>query len=1158
MTTHLSEDDRWRILRSYFRKYGVTRHHFEGYEKFMFESLRQIILENSTQTWRSKSARQVHELHFTGTHILKPNIRESNGIVHDITPYEARMRSLHYSCPVMVDLKHVVRQYGTEKLSGDDFEETVHTMLSVPLCKIPCLVGSRLCALRGKEVQNECPSDTGGYFIINGLEKCLIPQLKLRVNKAFVFAGTKSSKYRFTCEIRSCSHTKYRSTSTLKIVATNRLYKQGAPRISVILPFLSRGSQPLEISLPDMFLALGVEREDALGVVFPGDGFAPLSAEARRIIEVQFEEESQPKNTRDKILQWLGSTGTREPTAAKQKQYIGHILRSETLPHVGIDSLPETMRKKAYNLGQYLCRLASVFCGDAPADDRDSYEHKRLDGPGSLLSVLFRQLYRNMLKSIRSSVARALENKKRVSITHYINSSKLTNSLAFHFATGSWSLKSKTVSTGVVQVLSRMSYLSTVSHLQRLGTPLNKETKSTKPRQLNLADWGINCACESPEGGSCGLVKNLAYLCHISTGCDLELVEGDVARLPGVLPFTEDAVRGNRGCVPLYINGKISGVVKKRSVDAVERRLRRLKRSLDLPFDATIVRRLGGIHVSVDQGRCVRPLFVVSECARVPGILDKYKRYPSVNVWQELLVEGCIEFVDKEQELGFLTVALDPDMVRRNRGRVRYTHMEIHPTAIFGITALLQPFPEHNQGPRNVYNAAMSKQGISLPMYSFRHRVDTHLFTLDYPSKPLVRTQGNSIGSHDALPNGMNCVVAVGTWGGHNQEDSVLVNQAALDRGLGAVTYYRTFRDDCSSTADEIFEKPPSFSQNLIDSGDYSKLEADGFPRVGAVVGPDDVIIGKSSIVSELEDDGKTHRLVKRCCSTVLREKDGRGVVDQVIVTTNSHGKSAVKIKIRYARRPQMGDKLASRHSQKGTIGMIYPASDFPVCERTGMVPDLIINPCCLPSRMTVAHLLETCFSKVCAIRGEFGDGTAFQKGTSVESVTSSLEQLGFQRHGEETMRSGLTGERMRGTFFVGPIHYMRLRHQVQDKVHSRSRGIKSLLCRQPMEGRARGGGLRMGEMERDCLINHGCAEVVRDRLFMQSDYYEAPVCAHCGYLAVPKSSAKFGRSLYGERDRCLRCGPKADVRMLPLPYATKLCIQELEALHIGMRIRMK
>lgn len=452
------------------------------------------------------------------------------------------------------------------------------------------------------------------------------------------------------------------------------------------------------------------------------------------------------------------------------------------------------------------------------------------------------------------------------------------------------------VLTGHVQILNRLSYISTASHLQRLGTPLTKESKSVEPRMLHHTEYGITCCVESPEGASCGIVVNLCCLAYISLGTDFESVREIVVGIHGVLEFSEALLQQHDRIQPLYIDGKIVGLITSDEVASVVGSLRAMKQNMDLPFDASIQNLKEGVHLWVEQGRMLRPLLVCSELSRLPNVLESWSDV--VNLWDHLLESGIIEYVQKDEELQCCQVATrardildDP-----NAG---YTHMELDPAAsLFGIAALLQPYSDRNQAPRDIYNAAMMKQAITVPLLSYRRRADMHMYVLDYSSQSIVRTRAHDLNGHKQLPQGMTCILGVGSYGGFNQEDSVIAKRSSIERGFSRVTYFRVYKEDLSNGSDDRFEKPNEWTMNLRDSSDYSQLDDDGFISVGAIVRKNTVLIGKVSVVSEIGPNGK-HRLVKRDQSIIQKENE-TGVVEQVIFTKNCYGRLAVKVKIRY------------------------------------------------------------------------------------------------------------------------------------------------------------------------------------------------------------------------------------------------------------------
>lgn len=488
------------------------------------------------------------------------------------------------------------------------------------------------------------------------------------------------------------------------------------------------------------------------------------------------------------------------------------------------------------------------------------------------------------------------------------------------------------------------------------------------------------------------------------------------------------------------------------------------------------------------------------------------------------------------------------DARKNTAAQKEYTHCEINPSMIFGICASIIPFPDHNQSPRNTYQSAMGKQAMGVYMTNFTVRMDTLAHVLCYPQKPLVVTHPIKYLRFRELPAGQNAIVAIMCYSGFNQEDSVIMNQSSVDRGLFRSVFYRSYsceeKKQPFGGCDE-FEKPQQETTRNMKRANYDKLDPDGFIAPGEFVTGDDIIIGRTTPLAEGEETQPGARHTKRDSSIGLRPSE-TGVVDSVMLTTNGDGYKFAKVKVRSERIPQVGDKFASRHGQKGTIGMLYRQEDMPF-NVDGIAPDIIVNPHAIPSRMTIGHLVECLLGKVAANTGDEAMATPFIVDQTVTKISGMLHNCGFQKHANETMYNGYTGRELATQIFLGPTYYQRLKHMVDDKIHSRQRGRLQILTRQPVEGRAREGGLRFGEMERDCMISHGAAQFLREALLDRSDKYSTHVCNQCGLLAI----ANLRQLKY----ECRGCKNKTDISQIDMPYACKLLFQELMAMSIAPRM---
>ena len=1139
-----TEKDVWFLLWSYFKEYGFVRHQLESYDHFTHSVLHSIIHESPEL--RVRQGDEEHVVTLCNVSVRRPTTEDSDGVERELMPHMARLRGLTYASAVLVDVVHDIRP-----AEGHEGPTERRIYRETCLCHLPTMLGSRCCHTYAAESPFECRLDQGGYFIVSGNEKMLIPQEKLHHNVPYVFAVKQPSRYALQCEMRSCHERKLRSTSSLYLHLTNG--KRGAvPEILASLPFLTT-----QISLRQLFALLGVsERARVLRLVV-GDA---RDGGVYRLLHAVLGNDLATVEPLAAVLEEVGLEGTKEPTTERRARYIDHIVNCEVLPHEGLVRTPEVLRAKATFLGIMVRRMLRVHLGDGQCDDRDHMATKRVDCAGTQFGLLFRQLFRSVTRSLSVQLARTAAAGK-MSVTHVgrlVAGKKITQAFRYGLSTGNWGIHStrgNTAQHGIAQQLTRMTSITTLAQLRKLSTPVAKETKNPKPRQLHPTTWGLICPMDTPEGAACGLTKSLALMAHVRVGTysvcvreQLDALRADDGPIGRALRPLAREEEGGEDAIVVLVNGCIYGFVARAAAPALLAELRRLRCALAIPFDASLFLDADALIVETDAGCLLRPLLRVDRLHLLSETLRSIP--PGDSVMMRLVAAGVVEYVDKMEEHA-CRVALSP-LREPEEGWAAFTHCEIDPSLIVGVCGGSIPFADYNQSPRNTYQSAMMKQALGVYALSYPMRMDTNTHILVAPQRPLVTTRLDAlVGASDA-PAGVNAIVAIMCYTGQNQEDSVIINRAALGRGMFRSVKFQCFRDvehQNGGTDAERFENVGKLS-NVIGrtTADYSKLEADGLVAVGSVVKPNDVLLSKTIMTTEVGEG--TRRTVKRDHSTVLRHD--KGTVDAVLRVVNPDGTHMARVRVRDTRTPQVGDKFSSRMGQKGVVGSALPQEDMPYTA-DGLTPDIIMNPHAVPSRMTIGQILETLEGILCSLTGERGDGTMF-RGTSVEYLCERLKQAGYDEQGRVTLYNGFTGEAFPAKVFVGPTYYQRLRHMAADKYHGRSRGPVNLLSRQPTEGRSREGGLRFGEMEKDCVIAHGAAEFLKDRLLDNSDPSTLTLCRACGLPAQPSMRNSH---LYRKVGYCKACDREDTVCQMQVPFAFRLLVQELAAMNVAIRFEI-
>jgi DNA-directed RNA polymerase II subunit RPB2 len=1529
------------VIDTYYKIPNVmVKHHINSFDNFIDNQIYEILEEyNSSQKnvihaeYDKDSERYKLEYHikFGKIYISKPVIQESQTVVRQMYPNDARLKNLTYSSTLKVDIYHKLVEYQQGSDVPKDTEFT--PLLQHPIGKIPIMLQSKYCVLsdvtnKTKQEMGEDMYDYGGYFIVNGNEKVIIMQEKKADNIAFVFKfGKGVNKYSHKCEISS--------------VAENNLFQTKSTEVKIMAKEGTIGRtikvkiQQMRQELPlfVVFRALGIisDKEICELILYniSGEEASTYMEYLRPSIE-----EAAPIQNMQTALEYASKYIM---LSANQKNfhqnnkfklwYTQDIIREEFLPHVG-----KNLRKKAFFLGYMVNKMLNtvIINNDDIYDDRDSFLNKRVETTGGLMASLFRSNFKKMMRDVENQAKLELSKRRfddlASGLAKKIKKSTIDSGLKYGLSTGNWGLKNQSNKKGIAQVLNRLSYLGFLSHLRRIQAPIDKTLKNTAPRKLHNTQWGKICPAESPEGQSIGIVKNMSLTTYITTPSSSEPVRAYLQELE--VKLIDDIKPSDiyRNC-KILVNGDWIGIHFEPHILIKSlyeyRRIGKINIFTSISWDV----KENEMNIFTDGGRLSRPLFIVEDNQLVIKDDAIAKLKSNDLTWEDLLVSkdgsSCMEYIDvHEENTSMISQCINHLKINKRTDDkfYKYTHCEIDPTLIFGIVASVIPLIERNQAPRVLFYCAQAKQGIGIYATNFENRLDTMGHVLYYPQCPLVSTNNSNYINFNELPSGQNVIVAIASHTGYNQEDSIIINQSSLDRGLFVSSYFRTYfakeQKNSSTLEEEKFCKPQKYNPNgtirtnLMKQGaSYDKLEENGFVKEGTRVNDGDVIIGKCIPLKTTSDDDAKYR----DASTSVKPNES-GIVDKVYIDKDGEGFKFAKVRVRTERIPQIGDKYAcytpdhdvlttdgwipineittdhkvaslvdgkrlkyvnpietmeydcdedvyevntnsvslkvtknhrmwmgnrdgkkygiktaeecygkrwkfmknceewipdftngypkelkvdregkhvthfliynddgtvehefeinawltffgiwmaegcvtgggvriaaqkdrvknelkriepilnwswsichdkkekndwaswrlhikliteymkilsvgavnkqlpkwvwyltkeqskiliegmecgdghimkngtprydtssikladdyqrlclhagfsankylkyaaghesycaprdeifkstadawrltritkqnnpilnknisaktgegrndeythytgkvyccqvlddgiiyvrrggnpvwcgnSRHGQKGTCGITYTQEDMPF-NKDGITPDIIINPHAIPSRMTIGQLIECIMGKVGAISGCGVDGTPFTKIDADDIADILQNQCNMERYGNEVLYNGRTGEQIYSDIFMGPTYYHRLKHMVEDKMHSRSTGPYQLLTRQPAEGRARAGGLRIGEMERDAMLSHGTVQFLKERMFDTSDKYFVYICKKSGMIAAVNPSKDIYKSLYSDN--------ATDFDKVQIPYATKLFIQELMTMGITTRL---
>ena len=1181
----------WNVIDTFFRdtNYYKSQHQIDSYDEFLFSKqngIENIIKrENPFILYKGENPSSgdfAYEIRIyygerlnedgdiiEGTDnifISSPAIYD-DGKLSEMLPNDARLRNLTYKSTIFCNIGiHFIFHKASKSLSN-----VVKNFEKVNIGSIPIMIHSKTCILHNLDSiklseLGECPYDQGGYFIINGKEKVILSQEK-KVNNILYINTSTEDNILLEGNIKSISNEGFQSSRTnlISFIENKIRKKMGSEIITRIEKSFNIRILGFDVHVPIiiLFRALGYETDkQILSLIIYDTDNPELRSKLIQLI-IPSIKASQPIYTQKAAYKFLSLN-----TKGKENFNVYDILNNNLFPNYGSDN-----KAKCIYLGYIIRKLLLTHIGVFPKTDRDSYINKRVDLPGSLLLELYRELWgkykRNTSLKIDAEYKINFESLQNIDISDIINEynvnkvfdnkimETITKSFGARFGTGISSRQ------GIVQDLNRNVMLGTLSHIRRLSTPLPSGSKTIGPRKLHNSQWGFVCPSESPDGGNVGIINHLTIVARVTNniyeeGVYESLLDAELIELDSVV--SEDFYKLTK----IFLNGKLIGLHSKPQWLLKYMKLLKLNSFINITTSISWNIQMNEFHIFTDSGRIIRPIFNLKTDKRgkkynelisgdisylehwsksIHGYLyksinnlsfsdSKYYR-DELNKLKEtnkdyinFLEENAsvIEYIDSIESENSL-IAKDINTFEN-----RHTHCEIHSSLILSAISLNIPFPEHSQYPRNVFSCQQTKQAVGVYSSAYNTRFETFAHILYYPQRPIVTTRYKKYTDVDKLPYGINAVVAIASYTGYNQEDAVILNKSSVDRGMFKSLYFRSYEDSEEIIkGKKVYFGNPSLEKNIhkLELGKYEKLDDNGFIREGTYINDDDIIISKCK--KEIKNGQEITRILGK-----KPNFGSSGIVDKVVVTKNKEGLRTSKVRVRKEKVAGIGDKFASRCGQKGMCGMVIPSADMPFTKE-GIVPDIIINPHAIPSRMTVNQLLEVILGKSACLSGYLGDATPFQN-NDITEFSKVLEGFNYEKNGEEVMYSGKTGEQIKTSIFIGPTYYQRLKIMVADKMHSRATGKNNYLVRQPAAGRANNGGLRIGEMERDSIISHGISKFLNESVMERSDKFNIQIDTNTGLISYDDDSKET----------------KSNIQ---LPYSMKLLIQELESMNIAPRL---
>ena len=1217
----------WNLIDKYFRDnpYNLVAHHLDSYNDFFGKGIFQIFRENNPIRFierddsESKGKRDKDSdnekrnecfLYLGGKtgekiYLGKPVIYDSEvdgysrPYPHYMYPNDARLRNMTYGTTIHYDVDVDFIYY-----NGDEKVTQTITLDKIYLGRFPIMTQSNLCILKGLATEarfnlGECRNDYGGYFIIDGKEKCIISQEKFADNMLYVRKNKADNLYSYSCEVRSVSEDSSKPIryTSVKMVApdlnyTNNQFVVDVPNVRKPIPLFILMRALGVVSDKSIIEYCLLDLQNNSNAV---DLFIPSVHDATKIF------------TQQTALQFIASFTKRQTVSS-----VLDILMNYFLPHIGENNF----LNKAFYVGFMVNKLLRVYMGREKPTDRDNFKFKRVETSGTLIYDLFREYFLMQNKNIflkmdkefyyhpakyRASFASLVQDNYR----DFFKDRIVEDGFKKGFK-GNWGSDANTKRIGLVQDLNRLSWFTFISHLRKINLPLDPTSKVAGPHYLHGSQWGIIDPVDTPDGGNVGLHKHMAISTAISTGFSCgPLIKWLRANTPLKL-LQECTMDTLATATKMFVNGNWIGVVENPIENINTLKLFRRNGIIPVYTSISFSYEYNIVYIYTDGGRLTRPVYYkdndgkisyahgtiksiiesqqyswqqvvagfrnkspeTSFSLRSNKLYDAHELYPGFKNLESLLDmfqenKGIVDYIDTSESESAL-IATNQEQMKDNK---YYTHLEIDPSLMFGVMGNSIIYPESNQLPRDVFSCGQSRQAVSVYHSNYQMRLDKMGVILNYGQIPLVKSRYLEYINNEEQSYGVNAIVAIMSYTGYNVEDAILINEGSVKRGLFRTTYFTTYeaREESAKVSggnSNTFFTNIDSKQNvsrLKEGFDYSKLDENGLVRENTEIDDRIVLIGQVTNTTDNRgayiDNSKTTK------------KGQLGFVDKSFISEGEEGFRIAKVRVREERLPAIGDKMASRAGQKGTLGLIIPEEDMPFTA-DGVRPDLIINPHALPSRMTIGQLVECLLGKACSLYGGYGDCTAYAtKGANYNTYGPMLTRMGYHNSGNQILYNGYTGEQLFSEIFIGPTYYMRLKHMVKDKINYRATGKRSALTRQTNQGRANDGGLRLGEMERDGIMAHGMSGFLNESYMVRGDEYYMAVCNKSGAIAVYNSERNLFLSPFVDGPLVFSTAkdgqPVLDVfslygrsfSMLRIPYALKLMIQELQVMNIQMRI---